>query len=233
MPKKPAKIAKNPTTSRRSKRPQVNYDSISDYAKNYQGPRTNSTLGPEDFAWIGKDGTLDGEALLENVGYEPEGPLRLILGAIIAAHPTDEKRTNEDRLLEAEAALLGTHRKRGNRESDDEELLHEIGNRFFEEWLKDTNATIDVGPIVRKVLNDREIRFRMVTEESVVRRLQRKFDKDRDRILARVTRSLKWYLLDFYKRLLRVISDLQALGVEVDSSLLWRRINPGEPKAHE
>jgi hypothetical protein len=84
-----------------------------------------------------------------------------------------------------------------------------------------------VGPIVKAVLTDPlflQQRRNNVELSSEVRRLQRKFDKERDRILSRVTSDPRWELPEFYRRILRIISDLKALGIDADDSALRSRI---------
>src|SRR5258708_5190759 len=62
---------------------------------------------PEDVAWIGEDGNLDSETLLNDHGFDPRLPLEYILLAIIDAHPRPEE-DRQTRLEKALAALVGT-----------------------------------------------------------------------------------------------------------------------------
>jgi hypothetical protein len=48
-------------------------------------------LGPEDLPWMGDDGNLDADELLDEHGYDPMSPLEYILRAIIAAHPVQQR----------------------------------------------------------------------------------------------------------------------------------------------
>jgi len=51
-----------------------------------EADRSKSKITADDCAWLGEDGKLDPDKLLKKRGYEPDGALRLILGAIVDAH---------------------------------------------------------------------------------------------------------------------------------------------------
>lgn len=196
------------------------------YLKEVKEISLNNNFSSEDYVWIGEreEKIFNPEQLLKKEGFEPEGPLRLLLKAIIAAHESEDGASFEDRLSQAERALLGQRGKRGNRIEDDEDILREVGRRYFERWHANQNLEIEVAPIVREVLADLEICKPMVEGQSIVRRLQTKFSRGRDRILARVTYDMQWELPEFHRRMRRVLSDLEALGVQVDRSVLEKRI---------
>jgi hypothetical protein len=228
LPTKPKSEVETSKPGRRArKRPYSEPEPLPEYLKHYDGPMTISNRPVEDLIWIGEDGSLDPEAVLEKEGYEPEGALRIILGTIVEAHPDADKRTPRQRIDAAEAALVGKRRGRGNVELSDEDLLREVGRRYFALWWEHRDLEIDVGPIVAETLNDplfsasRRDQAQLISE---VRRLQRKFNKERDRILSRVTTDPRWKLPEFYRRILRIISELKALGIAIDDSALRSRI---------
>ena len=112
---------------------------------------STANITAEDCAWPGEDGKLDPNKLLREQGYEPESALRLILGAIIDAHVDALGRVRARRIDEAEAVLLGRKRPRGNDPHDDEDMLRELGRRYFKKWLDDPDHKIEVGPIAREI----------------------------------------------------------------------------------
>ena len=190
---------------------------------------SKSNITADDCAWLGEDGNLDPDDLLKKRGYEPEGPLRLILGAIIDAHSDSCGRTRAQRIDDAEAVLLGVKRKRGNDPRDDEDVLRELGRRYFRRWLEDPEHEIEVAPIAREILNEARVDSRSTehSDESAVRRLRRRFLAERDRILARGTTALKWSLPEFHDQLLTIVKELQVLGVGCDPRHIIERIDPG------
>jgi hypothetical protein len=189
---------------------------------------SKSNITADDAAWVGDDGNLDPDDLLAKRGYEPEGALRLILGAIIDAHSDVRGRTRSKRIDSAETALLGVAQKLGNDPRDDEDLLRELGRRYLRRRLEDRNQEIEVGPIAREILAEAKAAGRIpdVFIKEAFRRLQRKFASDRDRILARATVELKWDLPEFHNRILSILKELQALGVDCDTRRIVQRIDP-------
>jgi hypothetical protein len=130
-PTKPKNKVEAPKAGRRQRsRTLSEPEPLPEYLKQYDGSMINSNLSPEDLIWIGEDGSRDPEVALEKEGYEPESALRIILQAIVGAHPDVDRRKPRVRIDAAEAALVGKRRGRGNVELSDEELLREIGRRF-------------------------------------------------------------------------------------------------------
>jgi hypothetical protein len=179
-------------------------------------------------SWIGDDGNLDTDKLFEDQGYEPERPLRLILGAIVDAHIVADGPTRAKRIDRAEEALIGVAQKRGNDPHDDEDLLRELAWRYFKQWVGDRTREVEVAPLAREVLAEARSAGRIPNTivEGDFRRLQRKFAADRDRLLARATAELKWDLPEFHDCILRILEDLKALGVACDSRPIIERIDP-------
>jgi hypothetical protein len=193
---------------------------------------STANITAEDCAWIGDDGKLDPDNLLREQGYEPESALRLILGAIIDAHVDALGRARARRIDEAEAVLLGRKRPRGNDPDDDEDMLRELGRRYFTKRLENPDRKVEVAPIAREILAEARASGGIpdVIVRDDFRRLARKFIADRDRILARATVELKWDLPAFHDRILRVLEELLALGVACDSRRIIRRIDPKHAK---
>jgi hypothetical protein len=194
---------------------------------------SKSNITADDCAWLGDDNNIDPDELLKERGYEMEGALRLILGAIIDAYPDSVGRTRAQRIDEAEDVLLGKAKKRGNDPHDDEDLLRELGRRYFRRWLEDPAHKIGVAPIAREILVEAKAAGRIpnVIVQEAFRRLQRKFASDRDRILARATVEVKWDLPEFHDRILSILKELQALGVDCDTRSIVQRIDPEARKS--
>jgi hypothetical protein len=189
---------------------------------------SKSKIEAGDCAWLGDDGKLDPSELLKEMSYEPESALSLILGAIIDAHPLADGPTRAQRIDSAEEALFGQAKRRGRDSIDDEDTLLELGRRYFKNWLNDGEHEIEVAPIIREMLDEaRTIGCnREQSEEAAISRLQGKFNEDRNRILARATAELKWSLPSFHSRLLRILKDLEELGVQSDTARIIKRIDP-------
>jgi hypothetical protein len=203
-------------------------DPLPDYLRGRPKAARFGNLSADDLTWLGEDLTLDTDELLKKRGYEPEGALRLILGAIIDAHVVADGPGRAKRLDSAEEALLGVAQKRGNDPYDDEDLLRELARRYFSQWVGDKTREIEVAPLAREILAEAKSAGRIpkTIVEGDVRRLQRKFVADRDRILARATVDLKWDVPEFHRRVLRVLEALQALGVACDARRIIQRIDP-------
>jgi hypothetical protein len=189
---------------------------------------STANITADDCAWIGDNRKLNPDKLLKKREYELESPLRLILGAIIDACTDTLRRSRARRIDDAEAVLLGRKRPRGNDCHDDEDILRELGRRYFKKWLENPNREIEVAPIAREILAEARAGGRIpdVIVKDDFRRLQRKFIADRDRILARATVELKWDLPEFHDRILRILGELRALGVACDSRRIIGRIDP-------
>ena len=84
-----------------------------DYLRAYPKTLTFGNIYAEDLVWLGDDLGLDPDRLLNGRGHEPEGALRLILGAIIDAHIVAKGPARAKRIDAAEKALLGIARKTG------------------------------------------------------------------------------------------------------------------------
>ena len=189
---------------------------------------STANITADDCVWLGEDLKLNPDKLLKERGYEPESALRLILGAIIDAHELADGPSRSARIDLAEEALLGLPQKRGKDPRDDEDMLRELGRRYFRMWLEDPDHEIEIGPIAKEVLADARGKNHNSehSADAAARRLQRKFVADRDRILARATVELKWDLPAFHYRILRILEELTALGVACDTQRIIRRIDP-------
>ena len=175
----------------------------------------NVTL--EDRIWIGATGEVDPDAILEQHGYDPAEPLATVLMAIINGNPIDGRGAAE-RLETALSALIGTPRKPGMDELDsDYELLTEIARKYFRHFHQNGHVEPQLSKIIKDVLaavpkGDARI---LADPDSVVRRLRRKFNANKNVLLVRATSKQNWERMDVLRSVEAVLKRLRALGVSV------------------
>lgn len=171
-----------------------------------------------DQIWLGDDGQLDPYALLSEAGWQVESPLEIILHSIAEAHAQIEDLADTRRRTSSAMALLLGQPKKGRKPVEDEDLLLEVGRRYWREWLVHREKTA-LRPIVASVLaslppDDPRLQL-PADERSRAVRLEAKFRKRRDLILARVTLSEAWESRDSARIIRRVLGDLETLGVAI------------------
>lgn len=184
-----------------------------------RGPKTASlgNITTEDLVWIGPCDEIDPEIILKQHGHDSIDPFTSILSAIIKGNPVKGKDDTE-RLEIALEALIGTPRKRGMDEMDDDyELLVEIARRFFIDFHQDAHVKPDLTAIIRKVVGlfPEGDKRRLATADSVIRRLRRKFNKNKDVLLVRVTSEQNWDRMDVARSVDAILQQIKALGVSI------------------
>jgi hypothetical protein len=188
----------------------------------------------EDVYWAGEDGQVDSEAILRKHGYDPAGPLELLLMSIIAKHP-DHHRTPQERLSMGLDALIG-QRRTGRRPNDDYDLLLEVAWQYFTRSFGGEER-IDLAPIIRDCLashsgaTSTSHRRSIDGENSEVKRLKRKFEKQKDLLLVRVTAEMDPDRMDMVRAVRRIASALQRLGVDLDPTVIRVRLRRGQNPA--
>ena len=181
-------------------------------------------FGPEDRIWTGDDGNLDPEALLREHGWHPETPLEAILRAMVDANSPPDDATKSARIEKALAALTGTKVRRGADQIEDYDLLTQIAHRYWEIWCS-TGEAPDIAPLARAALAALpadDSRLRGGSEDSRTRRLVRKFDANRDLLLARLTLADAWNSRETATALRRVIEAIRSLGIQIADANLRR-----------
>ena len=190
------------------------------------GGRGASHLGPNDLVWLGEDGELDPDEALNRHGYDPTPPLSIILSAIIDAHPIEGGDTKEARLEKALKALTGRKRMRGMDTKDDYDILLEVAWDFFVSFIENNGAEPEVKPIIRKhieQLPENDPRRYMAEIDSVFRRVSRKFAKEKDLLLARVTGDSNYDRMDTISLIKNILAQFEKLGIKVENTAVKSR----------
>jgi hypothetical protein len=200
-------------------------------------------LTAEDYVWIGDDGRLDPAEVLRQKGFEQKSAFRLLLEAIVDGNPSEQDGpTRAQRIDRAEALLLGRAQRPGVDQYDDDEVLRLVAKLYFEQWVEYRDREIEVAPIAKSVLIEFELQRSTKSQpgnqrprrplehdiNSAVRRIVRKFKRDRDRLLASVTYEPRSDPPEIYLALLSIIDVLKRLGVKATSETLLSRLNRKE-----
>ncbi len=208
-------------------------DELPEWAKGNEGKGTEN-ISPDSLGWIGDDGRLYGDDLLSEQGFDPDPPLELIVLAIIDAHPVENNTDRQERLEIAMEALTGSRRKRGMNEIDDYDILLEVAWRYFLEFVDQGMSPPKrrITPIVRQVIeqlpkDDPRLR---ATLDSNVRRIQRKFTRDYDLLLRRVTSERDWHRMDIVGEIYKIVDRMGDLGIPVDKRSIGPRLRSTDAK---
>lgn len=171
----------------------------------------NATV--EDFAWLGQDGELDVDGLMDEL-CSPQALLRAVVVSVIKAYPNTPENLDE-RLKSAMASLTGRSRARGRSETDRyDDDVRAMAEAYFLGFVGlDTQApslnalahsTLSFGP----AYNDRD------DEQKGDRRkaLRERFAKQRDRLLVRMTAD-ESELRETLAKVNRAVDALRELGI--------------------
>ncbi len=179
-----------------------------------------------DVVWGGKDGSLDPDDIIAGHGREYDAPLLQVLRALVAAHHTDlDERGVAVLTREICRKITGTSASKGRPIDDDSAMLMEIAYRYHEALYAEgqwPNGTVPLKPIVREVHKDfgaEHLDGRILDAESHIKILTRKFTKDRDIWLSRVTTDDRNYdptRLQNIEKLKTGLCLLSEAGVRVD-----------------
>ena len=176
-------------------------------------------------------------------GLNKKAASELLIEAIVDANPAKENGpTRAQRIDRAEALLLGRPPRRGVDQFDDDEILRRVAKRYFEQWREYPDREIEVAPIAKSVLDEVELRRKAKPHpgngssrkppehdlNSAVRRIVRKFNRDRDRLLASVTHDPQWDPPEVYLDLLSVIDTLKRLGANANPDTVRSRLRRKE-----
>jgi hypothetical protein len=184
----------------------------------------------DDVYWTGDDENIDAYELIRQSGYDPDGPLELLLLSVIAGHP--DERSTAKRLIKALEALTATHPK-GRPQDDDYDVLLQIAWKYHE--LKFAgHQRIKIAKLVRECLaariskNSDPLARSEDGENSKVKRLKRKFQNGKDLLLARVTSEFDPDRMDLIRAVNKIAIGLEKLGVKLDRNAIRPRLRSGQ-----
>jgi hypothetical protein len=182
--------------------------------------RGTETLDTSSLVWIGENLDRDPYEIIEKRG-NGLFPLATIVRAIILAHPS-AKGTVESRIRRALEALTGRHLRRGPPPNDlDDQLISAIARQYFEKFVKSRRDDLSAPQITTLVHQfvealDPEHPALKTEKTSLKKRLERKFRKDKDWYLSRVTTQTMWKHIHYEKNLTKVVELLDWLGIPVE-----------------
>ena len=144
---------------------------------------------PEMTVWLGEQGDIDPEAVLAAEGHDALTPFGQVCLAVIDSNPDELNRSKHERLQQAVSALLGKPKAEGRPPADrDDEILMAIARRYYYLWFHGQHK-ISLAPIVRECITSLSLRPPRTAEswETEIRRLRKKFLREKDLLLSRVT----------------------------------------------
>ena len=180
-------------------------------------------LTPADTYWGGDDDRFDETEILRTHVYDQYNALELLLLSIISKHPSTDTAT--ERLKIAMHALTGEPFKNGRPLSEDDEVLRAAAWRYHQ--LTFYGQKIELAPLFRKCLamvGDAKVGSLERNEEAEnprIKRLIRKFNREKDVLLTQVTHEQD---PDRLVLLSKIAADLKKLGVKLDVNI--RTIRP-------
>jgi hypothetical protein len=157
---------------------------------------------------------VDPEEILKQHGYFREAPLEQLLLRLIDAAGWKDATERELRLRKSIAAITG---KRMTKRPNYEEyyLLLNIARDFFKAYFDSGRNDPELKPIIAAVLAEQKEKIKYGSIQSQIDDLARKFNRQRDLLLARATTTLDWDPLDRDNRIRRVAEELAELGVPI------------------
>jgi hypothetical protein len=172
----------------------------------------------DDYFWFGEDGNLDATALKAKL-FSPEAALRQILGAIIDAHPREDRASRDVRLADAIWALTGkSSSKRGPKEaSSDEQLLSIVAREYFRDVYRLTPKKRSLAALVRLALRETKVDSELNRLEIApeIRRLQKKFKLSKDELLVAVGEQSEVEAVEHRNLVMKTLEALSALGIKI------------------
>lgn len=199
-------------------------EEIPDYLEKLQseGQNNQDNFGPEDVYSSGEKGDLDSEVLLAKRGYDPHPPLTLLLSALIKGHNPELSDNELKKRLREVVASITNENKTGRGHVDDNDALLEIAWAYhsanYEINLKGEGA-IKLRPIVRKIVDQKfsdVFKSRNIEKDNYIRKLEDKFNDDKDLYLSRATHDDDWGRTDKIQQLSKLVKQLGSLGIPVD-----------------
>lgn len=180
-------------------------------------------IGPEDCTplYISK---ADLEEIIAKNGFDPFNALDMLLVSIITAHSNDRV---SERLAEAKSALTNEKRPTGRPSVDDYDILLDAAWEYHSRQVE--HQKINRSEIIRECYrrhhpNAPSLDRSTDSENSEVKRIMNKFDKELPLLLARVTCEMNEERMDTVIAVEQIAQSLRKLGVKVNLELIQPRL---------
>ncbi|MBZ0217184.1 MAG: hypothetical protein K8F25_11560 [Fimbriimonadaceae bacterium] len=182
-------------------------------------------MGPEDTVWIGEDGKLDPDVVIADYGHDPETPLVWIVQAIIDAHPSDNPWEDHPKRLRQAISVLTNSGGAGRSPVDYNDLLLEIARRYYASHYEEKKEP-ELRPIVRAVVIEMGVDVisrRNIQRDSLIEKLEDKFNADKDLWLSRATMDDDSNRMDKARAVKNIIKEMNKLGIEANVEMVKPR----------
>lgn len=180
-------------------------------------------IGPDDVNPLYISET-DLEEIVRKNGFDPFDALEMLLLSVIKAHSNDRI---SERLAEAKSALTNEKHATGRPSVDDYDILLDIAWEYHSRQVR--NQKINKSEIIKECYrrfypNTPSLDRSPDAENSIVRRIMNKFDKDRPLLLARVTSEMNEARMNTVLAVRVIAQSLSELGVKVDLKSIRPRL---------
>jgi hypothetical protein len=201
---------------------------IPEFLQQYAGLGTEN-IGPEDCSPLYISETeLDG--IIREKGFDPFDALDMLLMSIITAYSDDRV---SERLAEAKSALINEKCPTGRPSVDDYDILMDIAWEYHSRQVR--NQKINRSEIIRECYRRRHPdapsldRF-PESENSEVKRIRNKFEKEEKLLLARVTSEMNEDRMYAVRAVTQIAQTLSKLGVKVNLESIRPRLRRRNPR---
>lgn len=152
----------------------------------------------------------------------PTWPLSSIIRAIVRAHKSRDKETDETRVNKALNALLALTPKEGRSSLDDEHLLEMIAFEYSLLSAGEISHAQSLTTIIREIIrfHPSTSRQSIAVRDSITRRLLRKFKQNQDELLLRHAFDASRDHAAAFQSLQTIFAELRKLKVPLDDSFL-------------
>lgn len=151
---------------------------------------------------------------------QAERALRIILRAIITAHPGQIESGQEARLETALAALLGLKPRRGRSDVLRNDLLEMMAFDYSIKGKGDRSTDVSVTQIAKRLVQYHPTTKTIAGKDAVIRYLVRKFCEHKAELLLAHSFDGKEDFEAFYKPIAEALAGLRQVGINVDCDVL-------------
>lgn len=183
-------------------------------------------IGPEDCTPL-YISDADLEEIIAKNGFDPFDALDMLLMSIITAHSNDRV---SERLAEAKAALKNEKRPTGRPSVDDYDILLDAAWEYHSRQVE--HQSINKSEIIRECYRRHHPEAPSLdrspdSEHSEIKRIRKKFDRELQVLLARVTSEMNEERMDTICAVKRIARTLRELGVKVNLESIRPRLRGG------